>query len=200
MSEHVCVRHLLECRNGFKPKSFNSTTTEFLPGIVDPKLWSPINPSVASRRPALRSRGSCRGWIIDPITNREIVFESSLERGLAEMLCARRDIRAVIDQPPAISYVTPDGRTHRHVFDFLATTTSGQRIAFAVKPEAKIGSSGIQHSVALIENQVGKTFADRYLIRTERHITRDRVFNARLILRSRNCQNDGDKWKSGRLH
>ena len=194
MSERMYINHL-QNRKACLTTPHIGADTIFLPHKAEQNAqpWQPVAASIASRRPALRSRGSCRGWIIDPTNNREIVFESNLERGLAEMLCARRDISQVVDQPPAVDYTTSDGLARRHVFDFLAITTGKQRIAIAVKPATKVQSSGIETVVSLIEKQVGNRFADRYVIRTEAHITRDRVFNARLILRSRNHQSEDDQ-------
>lgn len=108
------------------------------------------------------------------------------------MLLAKRDVSQVIDQPPAVSYKDRTGKTRTHIFDFLAITVDGSRIAVAVKPECKIEKSDIQEAVTLIREQVGRRFADHYLIQTERQITRSRVANAELILRSRLCRNEAD--------
>ncbi|GAA0571219.1 TnsA endonuclease N-terminal domain-containing protein [Caenispirillum bisanense] len=133
-----------------------------------------------------------RGTLVDQASGRELVFESRLERGLAEILLARRDVSHIADQPPAVHYMTPDGRTRGHTFDFLVTTVDGKRLAIAVKPEAKVKSSGIQTTLSLVRAQIGSRFADAYLLRTDRHITRDRVFNAQLLLRGRVCRIEAD--------
>jgi hypothetical protein len=130
--------------------------------------------------------------LVDKAGQRELVFESRLERGLAEMLLARRDVRQVLDQPPPVSYVDASGRTRTHTFDFLAVTADGKRVALAVKPEAKVERSRIAETIALIRAQVGSRFADSYMLRTDRHITPERVFYAGLILRSRRCRNEDD--------
>jgi len=118
---------------------------------------------------------------------------------MATILLARQDITQVIDQPPAVSYKDQTGKTRSHIFDFLAVTFDGKRIAIAVKPECKLEKSGIQDTVSLIREQVGRRFADHYLIRTERQITRNRVANAELILRSRLCRNEADVAKMHEL-
>ncbi|KJS34803.1 MAG: hypothetical protein VR70_17005 [Rhodospirillaceae bacterium BRH_c57] len=105
---------------------------------------------------------------------------------------ARHDVNHIADQPPAVHYVTPDGRTRGHTFDFLVRTVDGRRLAIAVKPEAKVERSGIQATLSLVRAQVGSRFADAYLLRTDRHITRERVFNAQLLLRSRVCRIEAD--------
>jgi hypothetical protein len=194
------IQHMQDLRTGFTPAVAAGTTTAFqipddiVSGRMDDEnqFWFPIRPSIASRRPAMKSRGSCRGAIIDYADNRELYFESNLEAGLAYMLVARNDVARVVDQPPAVAYTDSNGKAREHTFDFMAVTADGVHIAFAVKPEAKVEKSGIRTTLELIRQQVGARFADRYLLRTEKHITRDRVFNARLILHARRGRNQED--------
>lgn len=155
-------------------------------------VWNPPLPSIASRKPAANSRFSCRGSIHDPVSGRAVVYESALERDLAYLLLTDRRIVAVHDQPPAVAYVRRDGRAARHTFDFLVETVSGARIAYAVKPLAKVGSSGIEDTIALIRRQTGDGFADRFEICTEQHVPRAKVADARHILRARACRNHED--------
>ncbi|MEA1653026.1 TnsA endonuclease N-terminal domain-containing protein [Nitrospirillum sp. BR 11164] len=121
-----------------------------------------------------------------------IVCESALELECAKILLTDPRVKHVQDQPPSVTYVRPDGTHHRHTFDFLATLTDGQRVAIAVKPAAKIESSGIQKTVALIEQQSKGALADRFIVRTEQHLTRDRAFNASWLLRARRSRNAAD--------
>lgn len=200
MSARAILRHLLNIRAGFDEASIDNHTdeTRFLasPHIIQEidgdTAWFPPSPSIGSRRPPLRSRGSTRGSLVDENSQRELVFESRLERGLAEILRVRRDVHQIYDQPPPVTYRNDQGQTRTHTFDFLVVTEDGRRQAIAVKPEAKIESSGIREVLTRIETQVGTGFADDYLLRTERHITRDRVFNAQLISRSRRSRDSSD--------
>lgn len=155
-------------------------------------VWSPPCPSIASRKPAINSRFSCRGSIHDPVSGRAVVYESALERDLACLLLTDRRIVAVYDQPPTVSYIRRDGRGARHTFDFLVETVSGARIAYAVKPLNKVKSSGIEDVITLIRRQTGDSFADCFEICTEQHVPRVKVADARLILRSRACRNHED--------
>lgn len=201
MNEEHILRHLLDRRMGFDPAAIlaGSEPAPLAPDTpvsgrmsADGAVWFPPRRSVATRRPSARSKGSCRGSMIDPSDNREIVFESNLEAGLATMLVARRDIERVVDQPPAVTYRDADGVLRSHTFDFLATTVTDVRIAYAVKPQDQVESSGIEETLELIRQQVGGRFADRYLLRTDHDITRNKVENADLILRSRCCRNHED--------
>jgi hypothetical protein len=200
MSASLIVERLRERRAGIdRPDVLPETTTYLAPTAPGPGrrtedgLWVPPGASIASRMPPARSRGSCRGSIVDPAANRVIVYESALERDFAYMLMADRRVAHIHDQPPAVTYKTPDGRTCRHTFDFLVLMTSGDRVAFAVKPKAKVKQDGgIREVLALVSKQAPRGFADRFLLRTEEHITKDRAFNARWVLRARRGRNDDD--------
>ncbi|QRM31347.1 hypothetical protein [Microvirga sp. VF16] len=89
-----------------------------------------------------------------------------------------------------MSYVDSDGANRRHTFDFVVKLHNGTRTAIAVKPVAKVESSGIAETVDRIRDQCPRAFADRFEVRTGDHITRNRAANARLILKSRRMRND----------
>lgn len=107
-----------------------------------------------------------------------------LEAGLACVLRADPRTREVHDQPAPVTYVDDNGALRSHTFDFRAVLQCGRKIAYAVKPTSRVVSSGIERILDLIRTQVRSGFADAYVLRTERHITADRVYNARLILHS----------------
>lgn len=197
MSARILVEYLKARRAGLGAPAPLPTTTIFLyPSTHTAKatecIWSPPSDSIASRRPPAKSRGFCRGFVVDHDANRALVYESSLERDFACMLMADRRVAHIHDQPPAVTYKTPDGRTHRHTFDFLVTTTDDRRLAFAVKPSTRVERSKIEEILSLIREQVGVSFADHFLLRTEQHITKDRAYNARCILRARRARNEED--------
>lgn len=201
MRERLIYQHLLDRRDGRADfESLPERTTFLSPTapvtgrhIHTPlgEAWQQPSRTIASRTPPARSRGFCRGSMVDPGSNRELVFESALERNFACMLLADCRVVHVHDQPPAVEYTSMDGRWHQHTFDFLVTTQDGTRIAFAVKPSARVDKSGIKTVLGLIRNQ-HPDFADRILLRTEQHITKTKAFNTRLILRSRRGRNDED--------
>lgn len=126
---------------------------------------------------------------MNPKHNREITYESSLERDLAYILLAHPDVDDVQDQ---VSIDYDDGIRRRHTFDLVATLKNGKKTAFAVKAANRIKSSGIEKTIDLIRDQAPKDFADRFEIRTGEHITRIRAENARLIHRARRtrCEDD----------
>lgn len=99
-------------------------------------------------------------------------------------------MKSIWDQPDAVDYVDDEGKPRKHTFDFLATLHCGRRIAYPVKPDALVEKSGIQRVLELIREQVGSKFADAYVLRTDEHITKARVANAKLIISSLDCRND----------
>lgn len=154
-------------------------------------VWQEPLPSKASRRPALRSRGSVRGYFVNPRTRREVVYESLHERDLAYMLVASPHVRSFQEQPNSVIFSDADGRRLRHTFDFLVDLVDDTRRAIAVKPRGRVEKSGIEQTLTLVRSQCGN-FADRFDVCTEEHIPRARVHDARLITWALRKRNDDD--------
>lgn len=155
-------------------------------------LWIPPRASSATIRPPAKHRYAVRGSMIDDATNREIVYASTLERDLACIMLADRRIVHVADQPPALDYVDDDNRKRRHTLDFLVTAADGRKIGIAVKPQVRVASSGIERTLELIRSGPSRNRADAFVLRTDRHISRDRAADARLIIRARRTRVDDD--------
>lgn len=131
--------------------------------------------SVASRFPALKSRNTCRGFVI--YQNRVVWFESHLELMVFFMLALLPGVATIQEQPPAVTY--QDGETfHHHTFDFLVIFRDGGRMYVAVKPAARVISSRIEHVLGLIATQMSPDkFASIRLI-TDADFTYADRFNA----------------------
>jgi hypothetical protein len=136
----------------------------------------PTLPTVASRLPKLKFRGSCRGFAV--CDNRVLVFESHLELMVLLMLWMKMQVVQIIDQPPPVTYVDDFGEPHRHTFDFFITLADGTRIFIAVKPVAKLVSSGLPRKVELIAEQLEPGVADRIHIITDADFTYADRYNA----------------------
>lgn len=130
-------------------------------------------PSLASRFPALKSRETCRGFVI--YQNRVVWFESHLELMVFFLLALLPEVATIQEQPQAVAYL--DGDTARgHTFDFLVIFRDGSRKYVAVKTFVLVKSSRIERVLGLIADQgvVGKnasvhlitdadfTYADRF--------------------------------------
>lgn len=142
------------------------------------KIWHEPVMSRATRRPALSSRSSVRGYLVHPRTGSEIVYESTLERDLAYMLIADSSVRSFQEQPAPVSYIDDAGVRRSHTFDFRVELTDDSRRAVAVKPVAH--TKRIERTLELIRDQAPR-HADRIELRTGDHITRRRAHDAKLI-------------------
>ncbi len=136
----------------------------------------PTLPTLASRLPALRSRGSCRGFAVHE--NRVLVFESHLELMVLFLLAMMQGVVRIVDQPAAVTYVDESGSARRHTFDFLVVMADGTRILVAVKPAEKVASSGIGRTIQSIAGQIEPGIADRIVLITDKDFTRADRFNA----------------------
>ncbi len=148
-------------------------------------VWYPPAESKACRKPALRSRGSSRGAIVGP-DNRIRLYESFLEARIMLVLMARPDV-AQIDEQQQVNWRDQAGRLHWHVFDLVVTTTSGERIAVAVKPFAKAEKQKLAAKLAEIAKHIPRRFADRVALMTERSIDRIASFNGEALLAALHC-------------
>ncbi|MDA9509424.1 hypothetical protein XI09_33270 [Bradyrhizobium sp. CCBAU 11386] len=126
--------------------------------------------------PALKSRGSCRGFAIHQ--NRTVVFESHLELMVMFLFAIRPDVAEIIDQPASVSFIDRDGKLRRHTFDFLIILAGGLKIFIAVKPEKRVAQSGIRQTISLIAEQLAPGIADQIALITDRDFTRADRFNA----------------------
>ena len=133
-----------------------------------------------------------RGSTVDHAENRVKVSESTLESRYLDIVLADRRVARVQDQPPAVTYVTPDGRIARHTFDYLVEKVDGKRIACAVRPRSLVEKSGIEEILDLIRAQSLVGFADRAVLITEREASRRLAHNAQEILRARQMRNQRD--------
>ncbi len=197
MSAHHIAEHLRDRRAGVVHLEPPQATSFLTPDAIDPgrwegALWIPPRSSIASRIPSARSRGSCRGASPYQEAGRSLVFESNLERKFQAMLQADRNIRSIEDQPSAVTYVDREGLTRRHTFDFRVVTIDGKRVAYSVKPTAKVKKSGIEEILRAIRKQVGPKFADIYELRTDAEITDAKAQDAREILHYRRACNEAD--------
>ncbi|MDF1600871.1 hypothetical protein PZ895_13970 [Mesorhizobium sp. YIM 152430] len=136
--------------------------------------------SLAGRPVAMRSRGSFRGTIINPRDDREMHYESSLERNAAFILLADPRVARLCEQVGPVAFKASDDVERNHFFDFVATLRDGTEHAISVKYEADVEKSGIRGTLDSIRRS--GSVKSNVLLRTDRHITRDRAVNARLIL------------------
>lgn len=162
---------------------------------VDPRIdrmWAPRFATKASRHFPIRGTASVRGTSVNDTTNHGVIFESTIERDLADVLLTDRRVVEFQEQPPAQDFRDNAGKLHKHTFDFLVTLSDGTNIAIAVKAEERRKSSGIDEIVARFREQRPAGFADFYVVRTREQITHDVAYHARLILWARRLRRPED--------
>jgi hypothetical protein len=141
--------------------------------------WRPPGPSVATRIPSPRSRGSSRSSIVGGAEPRRIYCESGLEEKTAYVLHAHPNFADLWEQPSAVKYIDHHGKKRRHTFDFLLLLKNGTRIAIQVKPSKR--SAKWKPILERIAAQMPRRFADYVLLLTEKDLPRNDVYNAMLI-------------------
>jgi len=154
-------------------------------GGAEPCLHYGPLPSRASRSSIRPSRGGTRVTIVGGDPPREIRCESNLEAKGAYVFLADRDIVDVLEQPPAVTYLDEDGKSHRHTFDFLLTRRSGERILVAIKPEARARATNLGALLHRIAAYVPKAMAHKVKLITDVDLGPDRVHDAKLIWAAR---------------
>ena len=120
--------------------------------------------------PPLRSRGSSRGAIVGA-DNQLRVYESYLEARAMLVLMARHDVEQIVEQQ-RITFRDDRGVTRWHVFDFVVTTTNGERIAVAVKPSKVADKKHLAAKLIDIAGRISQSFAHRVVLMTERSMDR----------------------------
>ncbi|WP_061934749.1 hypothetical protein [Aureimonas sp. AU22] len=165
----------------------------FLPGEHDRTavVWFPCDKTTASRIPERRTKRSFRIRMNDVASNREMVTESTLEFDFLRIMRAESRDAVIHDQPPARRFIGPDGAKGWHTFDFLIEEPSGSRLAYAVRPMAKIDQK-LRTALRCVEEQSLAAFADAIILVTETFVTAARTFNANEILDARENRNEAD--------
>jgi hypothetical protein len=148
------------------------------PPAIDPDIWKPVSRSLGSRDPALRSRASSTGFIVQD--DRILNFESRPEKFAGETFVIDPDMLHVIEQPPRIPY--RDGASWRHhTFDFYTVRRSSLRTLVAIKHSSRVERSGIRRVIKLVSEQAGRGAADEIVLMTELDFSPAERFNAELV-------------------
>ncbi|EAV42773.1 hypothetical protein SIAM614_15552 [Stappia aggregata IAM 12614] len=141
-------------------------------------------PSKRSRRGTLKSSASSRSFYPNDTLDSWAFCESTLERELLTIVLVHPSVVGVQEQPEAVTYIDDDGKERTHTFDFRIRLCDGRTIVVDVKADSRRLKSGIDEVHRLIQEQ-HPGYADKFIVRTDREISRDGVRNAELILRAR---------------
>lgn len=138
---------------------------------------------------------SSRVAMVDPKTNSYHRMESGLETELVTILLARHDTHRIKAQDGPHPYVV-EGKTHEHMIDVLWGADGGADTRFAVKPSGRTAEH-TRVEMQLLNNQLPKDSRDRFVLVTDKEITKGRVNLAQNILHTRKVLNDFD---TARVH
>ncbi|SHF02163.1 hypothetical protein SAMN05444279_11468 [Ruegeria intermedia] len=137
------------------------------------------------------SKGHCIGFmVLDGGPGVRVSSESFFEQGFKKILAARPDISDVREQV-LFRYGRKNERCH--FFDILATKTDGSRIAYTVKPAAKLASGRFVEEMQTIAWWVQKKgFADALRLLSDTHFDRVELHNANLNAALHDCDAEAD--------
>lgn len=151
------------------------------PLLTDTGYREPL-PSLSTRKIAMRSRTSCRGfipvWLASEQWWRRIVFESQLELMFVQLILSQGNVFDIWEQPPPVPFIDENGKRTHHYFDFLITWMDGSKTAWAVKPFELVQRRGFDKEVALIASQTPNSFADEVRLFTDAGFQRYDAVNA----------------------
>lgn len=133
--------------------------------------------------------------LVDRSTNTYHRLESNLEAGLVKILLARHDTLSIKAQDGPYS-VAVEGRTVLHIVDVRRTATDGSVTYFVVKAEGRTARETAA-LVKLLNNHLPNNSRDRFVLVTNKDITKGRVKAAEHILHARQV---GSDLETARVH
>lgn len=137
------------------------------------------DPSRGDRGIAIASKGHCTGFsVLGAGAGTRVAAESWTEQRHLHLQAARRDVAQVREQV-RFRYGRRD--EHEHFFDMLVVKTDGQRIAYTVKPQARLASGRFVEEMQTIAWWVRERgFAASVRLLTEADIDRIALHNANI--------------------
>ena len=137
-------------------------------------------PSLNDRRPANASKGHCTGHLmVGPWPGRVLYIESHLELNWAHCLDAHPQT-ALLREQVAFDWQDGAGTWRTHYFDQFVEQRDGRRIAYTVKPEARL-TGRFMTEIACIARQARQTgFVDDVRLLTDLDLDPIELSNARL--------------------
>ncbi len=148
-------------------------------------------PSRAERRIAAASKGHCTAHaVLGDGAGRRFQAESHLELSHLFILNA---IPTVVDLREQVRFRYGPADAREHVFDMVATWTSGARIAYTVKPEGRLASGRFLAEMGVVAWWVReKRFADDLRLLTDADVDPVDLHNARVVAAVRDADPEAD--------
>lgn len=149
-------------------------------------------PSVNDRRPSTASKGHCTGHLmVGPWPGRVLYIESRLEQDWAHCLDAHpmtRDLREQV----AFKWQDCSKKRRTHHFDLFVEQTDGRRIAYTVKPEARLNAKFMAEIATIARQATEVGFVDDVRLLTDVDLDPVELSNARLTYAMRVPDADAD--------
>lgn len=137
-------------------------------------------PSSCDRRPANASRGHCTGHLmVGPWPGRVLHVESHLEMNWAHCLNAHPMTRVLREQV-GFDWTDGAGKRRTHYFDLFVEQSDGRRIAYPVKPEARVNDRFMAEMTAVARQAKQTGLVDEVRLLTDADLDPVELSNARL--------------------
>lgn len=137
---------------------------------------------------AVRSSGQ---FVFGTNPGRLIQLDSYLEYNTALILSVQPDLADLRDQV-CFSWFDKASKSHNHFFDFVTTSTTGEKTAVMVKEASRLNSERLQREIEMISAQAVPNFVDRVVVVTQRDIDPIVLHNAKLLHEVRHADADAD--------
>lgn len=123
---------------------------------------------------------------------RLVQLDSELEYKVALILSVKPDLADLRDQV-CFNWFDETGKSHKHFFDFVTTSTSGEKTAVMVKEVSRLKNERLQREIKTISAQAVPDFVDRVIVVTQRDINQIDIHNAKLLHEVRHADPDADQ-------
>lgn len=152
--------------------------------ILVPSGASRLSPFNAEGEPRAQhvSAKSSTSLLLDSVSHRVLVAESTIESKAALALMADRTIAHIQDQPNGIRFIDIDGVERLHTFDFRAETIDGGAFAIFAKNKERAEREDMQSRVQLLADQLPLGFASEIVVVTEEDFPAWLVANNTLLI------------------
>ncbi|MFD1944298.1 hypothetical protein [Paradevosia shaoguanensis] len=141
-----------------------------------------IKKSRGSRKVAARSKGSVKGGLVCPVTDRMIETDSNIEHNAVVHAYSDRNVRTVRTQAARIDYRTPEDVEASHHLDVVAETYGGLKAGLVVKHSSKAAKMRLTDFVAHLAEWTPASVADTLAPLTDRDLPEWHVRNCQHFL------------------
>ncbi|MBN2741962.1 MAG: hypothetical protein JXR35_13780 [Rhodobacteraceae bacterium] len=149
--------------------------------------------STAERKINRHSREHCTGQVLfGPGAGRIVHLESHLELCWCLTLMGRESTADLREQM-GFGWEDEQGAMRRHWFDFLVTEVDGSRIAYSVKPQARVSERFLSEMSQIAEQARESGFVDDVRLLTDENLDRIDLFNAKLFFAYRRAEPAADR-------